>query len=234
VSAPHGAMPGARLGAVLFDMDGLLIDSEPLWTVAENEVAVALDGEFTPEIKAAIIGKALPVAVPILLQGLDTPAARAADPREVGQRLLVRVAGLFAANLPLQPGAWRLLEEITSAGVPTGLVSSSYRLLVDTALAVLGRDRFSVTVAGDEVEHGKPAPDPYLTAAARLGLEPARCVVLEDSIAGIRSATAAGCPCVLVPTFPTEEVPSGVTLHRSLEDIDVAALAAIVERSAAA
>jgi HAD superfamily hydrolase (TIGR01509 family) len=219
---------------VLFDLDGLLVDSEPLWSVAEREVAAELHGEFTPQIKAAMIGQALPVAVPILLQGLDTPAARVADPQEVGQRLLIRVAQLFAAELPLQPGAWRLLEEVSSAGVPIGLVSSSYRLLVDTALEVLGRDRFSVTVAGDEVENSKPAPDPYLLAAACLGLPPSRCVVLEDSLAGVRSATAAGCPCVFVPTFHPDDVPAGATLRRSLEEVDLAVLAAVAERSTAA
>jgi HAD superfamily hydrolase (TIGR01509 family) len=220
--------------AVLFDLDGLLIDSEPLWTIAEKEIAAGLGGEFTPTIKAAMIGQALPVAVPILLEGLDTPASRAADPEEVARDLLALVAELFAADLPLQPGALALLEAVRSAGVPAALVSSSYRVLVDTALVALGTDRFAVTVAGDEVAASKPAPDPYLVAIQRLAVPPERCVVLEDSGAGMRSALAAGCACVLVPTFTPEGPPSGVTVHRTLEDVDLDVLSSLVRGSTAA
>jgi HAD superfamily hydrolase (TIGR01509 family) len=220
--------------AVLFDMDGLLIDSEPLWTIAENEIAAELGGEFTPTIKAAMIGQALPVSVPILLEQLDTPRSRAADPDHVGRTLLGRVAELFADELPLQPGALRLLEDVRNAGLPTALVSSSYRLLVDTALVVLGSDRFTVTVAGDEVRNTKPAPDPYLLAAERLGVDPARCVVLEDSSAGMRSALAAGCSCVLVPTFTPTSVPEGVALHPTLETVNLLTLGQLAIGPAAA
>jgi HAD superfamily hydrolase (TIGR01509 family) len=210
--------------AVLFDMDGLLVDSEPLWTVAENEIAAELGGAFTPEIKAAMIGQALPVAVPILLEQLDTPQSRAADPDEVGRTLLKRVAELFADELPLQPGALRLVDDVRDLGIPTALVSSSYRLLVDTALEVLGGHRFTETVAGDEVTGTKPAPEPYLLAAERLGVDPARCVVLEDSAAGMRSALAAGCRCVLVPTFQPTAVPDGVVVHETLESVTLLTL----------
>ena len=212
--------------AVLFDMDGLLIDSEPLWTVAEREIALDLGGTFTPTIKAAMIGKALPLAVPILLAGLATPAALAADPQEVGRRLLARVAELFAAELPLQPGALRLMERVREVGIRIGLVSSSYRLLVDTALVALDAERFDVTVAGDEVAASKPAPEPYFAAAARLGVDPRNCVVLEDSDAGMRSALAAGCGCLLVPTFPASNVPAGVRVHATLEAVGLVELAA--------
>lgn len=222
------AMPAA----VLFDMDGLLIDSEPLWTVAERAVAAELGGEFTPTIKAAMIGQTLPIAVPILLEGLGTPQAQAADPVEVGQRLLAQVAELFRDELPLQPGALKLLEVVREFDVPTALVSSSYRLLVDTALIALGTDRFDVTVAGDEVAASKPAPAPYLAAAEQLGVDPRHCVVVEDSPAGMRSALAAGCGCVLVPTFAPDEVPAGVAVHDTLETVDLEVLARLVPGSA--
>lgn len=217
--------------AVLFDMDGLLIDSEPIWTVAEREIAHELGGEFTPTIKEAMIGQALPVAVPILLEGLGTPQALAADPAEVGRRLLTLVAELFRAELPLQPGALKLLELVREFGIPTALVSSSYRLLVDTALVALGVERFDVTVAGDEVSGTKPAPDPYLAAAEHLGVDPQQCVVLEDSNAGMRSALAAGCACVLVPTFAPDEVPTGVVVHDTLETVDLVTLARLVPQA---
>lgn len=189
-------------GAVLFDMDGLLVDSEPLWTVAESELADRLGGVFTPQIKVAMIGQRLEMAVPILLTMLDTPASLAADPAVEGQWLLDRMTELFSTELPLQPGAEELLDAVNGVGVPAALVSSSFRQLVDAVLVTLGAQRFVVTIAGDEVAESKPHPEPYLTAARRLGLPAWRCVVIEDSEAGARSAAAAGCPCVLVPTFP--------------------------------
>jgi HAD superfamily hydrolase (TIGR01509 family) len=166
-----------------------------------------------------------------LLEGLDTPAARAADPEDVGRRLLAAVAELFARHVPLQPGALELLDTVRGAGIPTALVSSSFRLLVDTALVALGTDRFATTVAGDEVSASKPAPDPYLLAASRLRVAPSDCVVLEDSGAGMRSALAAGCACVLVPTFRPETVPAGVALHETLETVDLRALADVLDGS---
>jgi HAD superfamily hydrolase (TIGR01509 family) len=217
-------LEGLLPAAVLFDMDGLLIDSEPIWTVAEHEIAGELGGEFTPLIKASMIGQALSTAVPLLLTGLDTPAARAADPAEVGRRLLTRMAELFADELPLQPGARDLLELTRFHGIPMALVSSSYRLLVDAALNVLGKDTFDATVAGDEVTATKPAPDPYLIAAEQLGVDPHLCLVLEDSMAGVESALAAGCRCILVPTFSPDVIPEGVDVHPTLERVDLIGL----------
>ena len=191
--------------AVLFDLDGLLVDSEPLWTIAEHKVAETLGGAFTPELKERMIGKRLDLAIGVLLDGLDTPQARAADPHTVGLELMARTAALFAEGVPLQPGAERLLDALAAAHVPLALVSSSYRQLVDAALIGVGAHRFVVSVAGDEVTHGKPNPEPYLTAAKELEVVPARCVVLEDARAGLDSAIAAGCACVYVPTFPLDK-----------------------------
>ena len=104
-------------------------------------------------------------------------------------------------DLPLLPGVRSLLAALDDAQVPMALVSSSYRVLVDAVLAG-GLGPFSVTLAGDEVERGKPAPDPYLLAASRLGVDVTRCVVLEDSPAGVASGEAAGCAVVAVPSVP--------------------------------
>jgi HAD superfamily hydrolase (TIGR01509 family) len=212
-------------GAVLFDMDGLLVDSEPIWTVAEQRVSSALGGEFTPELKARMIGKRIDLAVAILLEGLNTTKALNSDPLEVGQLLMAEMAELLAEHVPLQPGAKELLDELEAAKVPMALVSSSYRLLVDAALKSVGAHRFAVSIAGDEVTHGKPDPEPYLTAARALGVVPARCVVLEDAPAGLASAVAAGCSCVYVPTFPSAEaMPDRVVMKSSLQEVDLALL----------
>lgn len=231
-----GAAAGPGLGrhplaAVLFDMDGLLVDSEPVWSIAENEVATRLGGTFTPEIKAAMIGRGVETAVPIMLSMLGVEAAARADPVTVGLELIERTVELFRepGRLVLMPGAAALLDAVAARGIPAALVSSSYRPLMDAALGVAGRDRFAVTVAGDEVERAKPYPDPYLAAIAALGMPAGACVVLEDSESGARAGLAAGCPTVLVPSFPGATTrPAGVTVVSSLEDLTVDALAGLV------
>ena len=186
------------LQAVLWDMDGLLVDTEPLWTVAEEELAVRLGGVFTAELKAAIVGTRLDVAVPLFLQHLGHPVTPAAVEAN-GAWLLQRMVALYARPLPLRPGAAALLAAVAAAGVPQALVSSSFRVLVDAVLAH-GTGPFTLTVGGDEVARGKPDPEPYTTAARLLGVDRARCVVLEDSPSGVASGEAAGCAVVAVPS----------------------------------
>ena len=216
------------IAAVLFDMDGLLVDTEPVWTVAEVELARMLGGEFTPELKASIVGTRLEVAVPTILRWYGGPTDDAAVAR-TSAWLLDRMVSLFAAPPVLLPGVADLLGSLSAAGVPTALVSSSYRVLVDAVLAH-GIGPFAVTVAGDEVAQGKPHPEPYLRAAALLGVDPADCVVLEDSPAGVASGEAAGCAVVAVPSV------QGVTFDpaprrlvaASLEELNLEDLAVLL------
>jgi HAD superfamily hydrolase (TIGR01509 family) len=187
------------MDAVLWDMDGLMVDSEPLWTAAEVELARSLGGTWDDEVKARIVGTRLDVAVPTILAyfGVEPTAERVA---ETADWLLARMVELFTLDdLPLLPGVRPLLAALADEQVPMALVSSSYRVLVDAVLAG-GLGPFDVTLAGDEVAQGKPAPDPYLLAAARLGVDAVRCVVLEDSPAGVASGEAAGCAVVAVPS----------------------------------
>ena len=186
------------LQAVLWDMDGLLVDTEPVWTVAEEELAVELGGVWSEQLKAAIVGTRLDVAIPLILEHYG----REATPDQVAWAsswLLNRMVELFAEGVEVQPGAVELLSAVAAAGVPQALVSSSYRILVDSVLSH-GFGPFATTLSGDEVVNGKPHPEPYLTAAARLGVDPTRCVVLEDSGAGVLSGEAAGCAVVAVPS----------------------------------
>ncbi|MFP5218957.1 MAG: HAD family hydrolase [Actinomycetes bacterium] len=214
--------------AVLWDMDGLLVDTEPLWTVAEHELAARAGGTFTPWMKAAIVGTRLEVAVPTLLTMLGAPATPD-DVARTSRWLLERMVELFGQPLPLRPGAARLLAALARAGVPQALVSSSYRVLVDAVLAH-GTGPFATTLAGDEVARAKPDPMPYLSAAARLGADPARCVVLEDSPAGLASGSAAGCAVVAVPDVPGVHLDPGPRgrVVGSLEELEPATLAAVV------
>ena len=219
---------GQGLAAVLFDMDGLLVDSEPVWTVAEVELARDLGGEFTPELKAAIVGTRLQVAVPTILRWYGAPCADA-DVARTSAWLLERMVSLFAAELPVMPGALELLLACRSAGVPVALVSSSYRVLVDAVLAG-GVGPFDLTLSGDEVEHGKPHPEPWLTACARLGVAPSDCVVLEDSPSGVASGLAAGCAVVAVPSVPgvAFDPAPGLAVRRSLSEVTLEDLRALV------
>ena len=230
--APAGARTGLATGtlaAALFDMDGLLVDSEPLWTVAEEELARRLGGAFTPDLKAAIVGTRLEVAVPTFLRWYDVEPTDAVV-AETSAWLLARMVELFAGHLPVLPGVAELLAGLRAQGVPTALVSSSYRVLVDAVLRH-GLGPFDVTLAGDEVGRGKPDPEPYRTAAARLGVDPRACVVLEDSPSGVASGEAAGCAVVAVPSVAGVEFPAGPRrlVVPSLATVDVPTLTALVE-----
>ncbi|HWC36654.1 MAG TPA: HAD family phosphatase [Mycobacteriales bacterium] len=206
--------------AVLFDMDGLLVDSEPLWTVGEIELAGHLGGSWSDELKTAIIGTRLDTAIRTILEWYDVPRDQV-DVEAAMAFLLNRMVELYHDQLPLMPGAIELVDAARDAGLATGLVSSSYRVLVDAVLDGVGRERFDVTLAGDEVTHGKPDPEPYLVACERLGVLPANAVVLEDAMSGVTSAEAAGCKVIAVPWIaPIPETPGRVVVA-SLKELSV-------------
>jgi HAD superfamily hydrolase (TIGR01509 family) len=216
------------LQAALWDMDGLLVDTEPLWTVAEEELAARLGGTWSDALKAEIAGTRMDTAVPAILRwyGLEPTPAMVAEQQAW---LLDRVVQLFRSGVRVLPGVRELLAALTAEGVAVALVSSSYRVLVDAVLESMGP--FAVTVAGDEVEHGKPDPEPYLTACRRLRVDPARCVVLEDSAAGVASGEAAGCAVVAVPSVRGVSFAPGPRrlVADSLETVDVRALRRLVQ-----
>jgi HAD superfamily hydrolase (TIGR01509 family) len=192
-------------------MDGLLGDTEPVWTVAEEELALELGGTWSDALKAQIVGTRLDVAIPRIL----THYGRSVDEADWASAwLLDRMVALFGAPPAVLPGVHELLARLRDEGVPVALVSSSYRVLVDAVLT--HGFAFDTTLSGDEVTHGKPHPEPYLTAAERLGVDPQRCVVLEDSGAGVSSGLAAGCAVVAVPSVAGVRIAAGPrTLVRS-------------------
>ena len=204
--------------AVLFDLDGLLLDSEPVWYDVETAVVTRLGGVWGPEHQAACIGGTLDASCRYILEltASDLSVERLSDV------LLEEMAAHFRSSLPLHDGALELVDAVRAAGVPTALVSSSYRVLIDAALELLGAHRFDVSVAGDEISRGKPDPEPYLTACARLGVEPRQCVVLEDAVNGVRSAEAAGCIVVAVPSVTPIEPTSMRPVVAALAEIDAA------------
>jgi HAD superfamily hydrolase (TIGR01509 family) len=193
-----------RVAAVLFDMDGLLVDSEPVWYDVETAAVARLGGVWTAADQAACLGGTMASSCRYIIERTGASVSAEVLSDEMVDEMVAR----FRHDLPLHDGAVTLLDTLRERGVPLGLVSSSYRRLMDAALDTLGTDRFDVTVAGDEVAHGKPDPEPYLTACLRLGIEPSRSVVLEDALTGVRSAEAAGCIVVAVPSVtPIEAAP---------------------------
>ncbi len=220
-------MTGA-LRAVLFDLDGLLIDSEPLWFEAERAVMTRLGGQWGPADQQALIGGSLDRTVSYLLTKAAQPAV--AGRQEVARWLLDEMTGLLLTRgPPVQPGARELLAEVAGAGIPHALVTSSARQIMRAALAVTGM-RFPVTVCAEDVRRTKPDPEPYLLAVARLGASPPGCVVLEDSPNGVAAARAAGCPVIAVPSVPIPPGPGLVTVT-SLAVVDLALLAEIAGRN---
>jgi len=184
------------LAAVLFDMDGTLVDSEKVWDVGLRELAARYGGALSDEARIAMVGTDSLATMEIMHADLGQPWR---DPVEGADWLDARVLGLFADGLEWLPGAQELVTAVRAAGLGTALVTNTGRALVDVALETLGRRNFDVVICGDEVVRPKPDPAPYLAAAVALGVDPAACVAIEDSPAGVVSARAAGCAVIAVP-----------------------------------
>lgn len=189
------SQPLALPAAVLWDMDGTLIDTEPYWMAEEHELIARAGGTWSHEDAVELVGNSLLRSAEIILA--RTPVT--GTPEEVVDILLSGVVTRTRADLPWRPGARELLAECVELGVPSALVTMSWAPLADVLLEGLPAGTFTTVVTGDQVVHGKPAPDPYLLAAERLGVAPADCIALEDSPTGVRSATAAGVPTIGIP-----------------------------------
>jgi len=211
------------LAAVLFDMDGLLVDTEPLWFEAETEVMERLGGPWTKQDQAALLGGSMERSVGYLLARATTPASPAAVERWLMEAML---GGAKAGRVTVLPGARELLAEVAAAGLPYALVTGSLRPFVEAVVAATGF-RFPVTVCGDDVPVTKPDPAPYQLAAKLLDVEPGRCAALEDSPNGVASATAAGCLVVAVPSFVAVPAAPGRLVVSSLADVSLGALRAL-------
>ena len=197
------------LAAVLFDMDGLLVDTEPLWLETETEVMARLGAPWTPEDQQALLGGSMARTVGYLLARATRPAPPETVERWMMDGVLARVR---AGRVVVRPGVRELLAEVAEAGVPYALVTSSQRAFAEAVLGATGIT-FPLTVCAEDVTTGKPDPEPYLLAAKLLDADPVRCVALEDSPNGVASATAAGCRVLAVPSLvPIPPAPGRVVV----------------------
>jgi HAD superfamily hydrolase (TIGR01509 family) len=191
---------GDRIAAVVFDNDGLLLDTEEAWTRAETALFERHGRTFTGDHKRELIGTSPSVSAAKLAVMLDMPSRG----RALMEELHAQVMEETPAGVAPRPGALELLDAIRAAGMPVGVASNSAREFVEHVLSVAGLldGHFDVVVTANDVERPKPAPDLYLAACAALGAEPERSAALEDSATGVAAARAAGMFVVAVPYFP--------------------------------
>ena len=213
--------------AVLWDMDGTLVDTEPYWISAEHEIVEAAGGTWNDDYALQLVGQDLNVSAAFIRD--HSPITW--DNERIIDELLVRVVAQVREHVPWRPGARELLADLSRHDVPCALVTMSWRSLAEAVVSGLPEDSFALLVTGDEVTHGKPHPEPYWAACRALAVDPAECVALEDSPTGVRSAVAAGVPTVAVPhTVPVPEQAGAVRID-TLEGVGAAELARLGERA---
>jgi HAD superfamily hydrolase (TIGR01509 family) len=206
--------------AVLWDLDGTLVDTEPYWLAGESRLVSAWGGEWTHEDGLTLVGSGLWHSARVL-QGRGVHLTEQEIIDELTDRVLEQ---LMEIGVPWRPGALELLAEINEAGIPTALVTMSVSRMATYVAGQLGFDGFDHVVSGDDVTHSKPHPEAYLRGAELLGIPATSCIAIEDSEPGIASATAAGAVVIGVPFMgaipETTEVTLWPTLHnRTLRDL---------------
>lgn len=199
----------SEIAAVLWDMDGTLVDTEPYWIEREHEIVAQFgNGNWNQSHAHAIVGNDLRDSARYISEHGDV----ALPVDDIVGLLLDGVVERVNRRVPWRPGARELLADLGQAGVVCALVTMSWRRFADAVVGVLPLGSFATVVAGDDVSQGKPHPEPYLTAAARLGVAPSQCLAIEDSPTGVLSATAAGCVVLAVPNVVA--IPDHLGHHR--------------------
>ena len=218
------------LGAVLFDMDGTLVDTEPVWQQGLVELAARHGAVLPPAVLARMLGTAMAETMDLFFAEIVESVAAIDVSRRgreaAAQWLDARVMEVLAEGVIWRPGARELLGAVRAAGLPTALVTATGRRVTEIILTSLGPENFDVVVTDDDVRHSKPDPEPYDRAAAALGVAPHRCVAIEDSVTGRTSAAAAGCAVLAISPGPVLEAAdgrpeAGVTFVTGLDRVDL-------------
>lgn len=203
-------MPNNFPAAVLWDMDGTLVDSEPYWLLSESRLAADYGATWTAENGHELIGKSLYDSSALLR---DRLSIRDLSVEQVIDRLTDDVVAHLRVSLPWRPGALELLMDLKKNGVRTALVTMSMRRMALAVIEQIPFQAFDVVVGGDDVVRGKPHPEPYLKAAEMLGVDPRECIALEDSKTGLASAEAAGTVAVGIPNIvPIPKAPGRIII----------------------
>lgn len=221
--APEDVDPVAAAAlpaAVLWDLDGTLVDTEPLWFEAEYALAARHGATWSAEHAKNLVGNSLEVSGEYIRAHMRLSISV----EDILDELLAFMEANTAERATFRPGALELLGGLREARIPCALVTMSYRRLVAPLLPRIGSGAFAATVCGDEVEHGKPHPEAYLRAAQLLGVDPAECVVIEDSPGGAAAGEAAGARVVVVPHVVQVPPGPGRVQVATLAGLDVAGL----------
>ena len=184
-----------QLQAVLWDLDGTIVDTEPYWFEAEYAVVAAHGDSWSDEHARAVVGFDLLDSGRYMIEHGGVRLT----PHEIVEMMLDSVVSNIKRSVPWRPGARELLADVRASDIPTALVTMSWRRFANEVMEALPAGAFDVSVVGDDVERGKPHPDPYLLAAERLGVDITRCIAIEDSPTGVASALAAGATVLAVP-----------------------------------
>jgi beta-phosphoglucomutase-like phosphatase (HAD superfamily) len=201
-------------------MDGTLVDTEPYWFEVEFELVDEFGGTWSENDAKSLVGFDLLDSA----HELRTRGGVDLDPVDIVERMLDGVIRRVGQQLPWRPGSAELLAECVAAQIPCVMVTMSWRRLADAVIASAPAGSFVASITGDEVRNGKPDPEPYLAAAAALGVDPAECVAIEDSPTGVASALAAGCATLGVPHVVPITAALGLTIVDSLVGVSVADL----------
>ncbi|MBO1766395.1 HAD family phosphatase [Allobranchiibius sp. GilTou38] len=211
--------------AVLWDMDGTIVDTEPYWISAEHDLVESYGGTWTEELAHECVGNQLLVSAEIIRA--NSPVTMSAP--AVVDVLLSGVVAQMREHVPWRPGARELLVALSEQGVPNALVTMSYLSFAQVLVDALPDGTFAAVITGDAVSEGKPSPEPYLAACRALRLPPSRCVAIEDSLPGVTSAVAAGVPTIAVPHVVTLPATLGAVQLQTLAGVHPADLLGIFD-----
>lgn len=232
INKPYGTLALVRnsvapnfFEAIFFDMDGLMVDSEPVWLESESEITAPYGYSWSGPDQIACLGGPLSRVGEYMFErcnGAESPAF-------FTQKLIDVQCAKLRGKTPLMPGAIELVRELQSHGVATGLVSASPRIIVDAVLENLGADPFPFSISSDDVVRTKPHPDAYLLAAKKSGAEITNCLIFEDSLTGVAAATTSGAWLIAVPHLVSVAESTRVRSIKSLEQLSFAKLSELAE-----
>ena len=212
--------------AVLFDMDGTLVDTEPMWQRTEQVIMAEYGATWTDDDQALSLGGSTERVTNYMADLIAATGQARPNPEELAAQFLDRMSqSLRTTPPPVQPGVQRLLQQVRESGIPTALVSSSQRVLMDAVLDSIGRNWFDLTISANDVQRHKPDPQPYLQAAQQLGVDPNWALALEDSPTGAESAQRAGAFVVGVEHMAKIESGPRRRVEQSLADVELSTLA---------